>query len=335
MKKAIALLLALALVGGAVFAEGLEISGYVNAGMEITSNSDATTYNLFTDDWGGDSTFAYMDVSYTNEMSGASVTFIGDTNAAAGVYVDTAYGWVSPMAGLKLIGGNWYGGAFDGVDDDSNDYFSSEGAFATYSVSGFTAGAGQVLTDSAKKNPDYVFGAAYAIDGMLKIRSSFRTVSDELNKMAISASYTGTPDLLISGGYLAENMLEAPVIDDDLGLIADSDVVNNWIDATVKYTMGDLYAQAVMYYYLAQEWFYVAPRVGYSVNEALSVYGQVKYESEGAGATNTDFGYNPSTVVLRAFASYKIDDNAKMYGQVEYDTDLEQTNFYLNYVWSF
>ncbi|MDX9958552.1 MAG: hypothetical protein RBT68_08940 [Spirochaetia bacterium] len=333
MKKAIALLLALALVGGAVFAEGLEISGYVNAGMMIQSDADATTYKLYADDWGGDSTFGYMDVSYSNEMSGASVTFIGDSNGA--VTVDTAYGWVSPMAGLKLIGGNWSGGAFDGVDDDSNDYFGAEGVFATYSVSGFTAGAGQVLTDSAKKNPDYVFGAAYAIDGMLKIRSSFRTVSDELNKMAISASYTGTPDLLISGGYLAENMLEAPVIDDDLGPIADSDVVNNWIDATVKYTMGDLYAQAIMYYYLAQEWFYVAPRVGYSVNEALSVYGQVKYESEGAGDTDTDFGYNPSTVVLRGYASYKIDDNAQMFGQVEYDTDAEATTFFLNYLWSF
>jgi hypothetical protein len=326
MKKAIALLLALALVGGAVFAEGLEISGYVNAGMEITSNSDATTYNLFTDDWGGDYTFAYMDVSYSSETSGASVTFIGssDGTGVTSVDVDTAYGWVSPMAGLKLIAGNWSGGAFDGVDDDSNDYFSAEGVFATYSVSGFTAGAGQVLAtttaDVGDENPDYVFGAAYAIDGMLKLRSSFRTDETELNKMAISASYTGTPNLLISGGYLAEDMIEATTF----GL-------NNWIDATVKYTMGDLYAQAVMYYYLAKEWFYVAPRVGYSVNEALSVYGQVKYESEGevAGALN------PSTVVLRAFASYKIDDNAKMYGQVEYDTDLEQTNFYLNYVWSF
>ena len=263
MKKAIALLLALALVGGAVFAEGLEISGYVNAGMKITSDADATTYKLYADDWGGDATFGYMDVSYTNEMSGASVTFIGDTNDAAGVTVDTAYGWVSPMAGLKLIGGNWYGGAFDGVDDDSNDYFTAEGAFATYSVSGFTAGAGQVLTDSAKKNPDYVFGAAYAIDGMLKLRSSFRTVSDELNKMAISASYTGVPNLVISGGYLAENMIEVLQLNAaKTAFLIDSDVVNNWIDATVKYTMGDLYAQGVMYYFLAKEYFQVAPRVG-------------------------------------------------------------------------
>jgi hypothetical protein len=318
MKKAIALLLALALVGGAVFAEGLEISGYVNAGMKMTSNSTATTFKLYSDDWGGDTTFAYMDVSYTGDMSGASVTFIGDSNGTVGV--DTAYGWVSPMAGLKLIGGNWYGGAFDGVDDDSNDYFSSEGISATYSISGFTAGVGQVLTTVNVEKPDYVFGAAYAIDGMLKLRASVRTAETDLNKMAISASYTGVPNLTLSAGYLAEDMIEATVF----GL-------NNWVDATAKYTMDKINAQVVMYYFLAKEYFQVAPRVGYMVNDKMTVYGQVKYESEGEVAG----GLNPTTIVPRLNVGYKIDAMSKMYAQFEYDTDLETTTFFLNYVWSF
>ena len=71
------------------------------------------------------------------------------------------------------------------------------------------------------------------------------------------------------------------------------------------------------------------------MNEKLSVYGQVQYESECVGDTAADFGFNPSTVLLRGYASYKIDDNAKMFGQVQYDTDLEQTTFFLNYLWSF
>jgi hypothetical protein len=326
MKKAIVLLLALTVIGGAVFAEdaALAVSGYVTSGIKVVNNSAGTTFGVYSDNWGTAETTAYIDASYTGEMAGFDVALLGNSN---GFDLDTAYGWISPFAGLKLIAGNYYGGAFDGVDDDSNDYFANEGVFATYSVAGLTAGAGVAPDLVANGHPDFVFGAAYMMEDMFKFRFSAQTVSNELDAMSASVSVLAVPGLTLSAGYLATNMTEAELIATTFA----GDIMLNWMDVTVGYAISDkLSAKVVGYYYLAKEFLWVGPRVTYKVSDALTVYGQVGYETEGEVVNYT----NAATILPRVQLAY-VAGAGKLVAQVDYDTDAEQTTAMLYYVFSF
>ena len=119
--------------------------------------------------------------------------------------MDDAYAYGMPVAGLKIFAGVSYSDVFDGVDDDSNDYFNSKGASATYSISGLTLGAGLTATTTYAPVADtgYVLGAAYDLEKMLKVRFNASSAGSDLNKMSISAAYTGIENLMISGGYLS------------------------------------------------------------------------------------------------------------------------------------
>lgn len=337
MKKAIVLLLALAVLGGAVFAQdaALAISGYVTSGVRIVNTDAGTTFQIYSDDWVDAGTTAYIDASYTGEMAGFDVTIAGSTgydngigfDTGATVEIDTAYGWISPVAGLKLIAGNWYGGAFDGVDDDSNDYFANDGVFATYSVAGLTAGAGIAPDVIANGHPDFVFGAAYMMEDMFKFRFSAQTASNELDAMSASVSVLAVPGLTLSAGYLATNMTEAELSSTTFT----GDIMLNWMDATVGYAISDnLSAKVVGYYYLAKEYLSVAPRVTYKVSDSLTVYGQVGYETEGKVVNYT----NAATVLPRVQLAYT-SDAGKLVAQVDYDTEAEKTTGMLYYVFSF
>jgi len=337
MKKAIVLLLVLAVLGGTVFAQdaALAISGYVTSGIKIVNADDTTTFGIYSDDWGDNGTTAYVDVSYTGEKAGFDVTFAGTSGYAAAsdwdtgysVNLDTAYGWISPVTGLKLIAGNAYGGAFDGVDDDSNDYFTNDGVFATYSIAGFTAGAGIAPDVVANGHPDFVAGVAYTMDDMFKFRFSAQTASNELDAMSASVSVLAVPGLTLSAGYLATNMTEADLSSTPLF----ADITLNWLDATVGYAISDaLSAKVVAYYHLAKEYLTVAPRVTYKVSDALTVYGQVGYETEGEVANYL----NPATILPRVQLAYTA-DVGKIVAQIDYDTEAEKTTGMLYFVYSF
>jgi len=318
MKKAIVLLLVLAVLGGAVFAEdaALAISGYVSTGIKVVSNADATTYQIYSDDWASNATTGYIDVSYTGETAGFDVTVAASSNGD-GVVLDTGYGWISPVAGLKLIAGNTYGSTFDGVDDISADKFSyKEGVFATYAISGFTAGVGvNVPNASATEDPNYLFGAAYMLDGMFKARFSAQTAASDIDAMAASVSVLAVPNLTLTAGYLSTAIAADAV---------------NVIDATVGYKVNDsLSAQVVFYDYLTAEYMKIAPRVTYMVTPALKVYGQVGVYTEGADA---ETAY--ATIKPRAYMAYTA-GAGKVIVQVEYDTEAEATTAWVNYVFSF
>lgn len=321
MKKALVVLLSL-VAAGALFAADAPTfvtSGYVNSGLKIVNTSDGTTYQSYGDDWGAGGTSATIGVTYTSAMSGFEVVLYGNSDGT--VSLDTGYGWVSPMTGFKLFAGTTYSGAFDGVDDDSNDYFSSNGLSATYAISGLTVGAGIVATTPATSLANdsptgFVLGAAYAMDGMFKFRFSAQTLEDELNKMAASVSVLAVPGLTLSAGYLSESMATTS---------------NDWLDATVGYAISPaLSAKVVVYDYLTKEYLSIAPRVTFVVNPALTVYGQLAYLTEGK-----DAAANYETMKPRVNATYKFDANAKFYGQIEYDTDAEKATVLLQYVFSF
>ena len=325
MKKAIVLLLALTVIGGAVFAQ-VKVNAYLNVGAMFTAGDGYTDVTTYSDDWlGGVGNYGFVNVSYAGDTAGFAFRMNGSSGTGTWVVgVGDAYGWVKPLAGLKVLAGYSYTADFDGVDDDSNDYFDTTGASAIYEIAGVKLGAGAVLNETATNAGNLVAGAAYTND-MFKFRLSAQTSKVELNKIAASVAVTAVPDLFISGGYLAENMTEA-----NLGAGVFSDV-NNWIDATVKYTMGDLYAQAVMYYFLGKEYFTVAPRVGYKLAENVTVYGQLKYESEGEVVN----ALNPATFVPRVNVTYKPDAATTTYVQFEYDTEAEVSKLMLQYVFYF
>lgn len=314
MKKAIVLLLALAVLGGAVFAQDATFAGYVSTGLKIVNNDTGTKTNVYGDDWGADGTSAYLEGTISGEKSGFDVVLFGNTDS--GFAVDTAYGWISPFAGMKIIGGNYYGGAFDGVDDDSNDYFSSEGVFATYSISGFTAGAGVNAAVKAQEDVNYVFGLAYLMDEVVSLRFSAITNDVELEKMSVSASLLAVPGLTVKAGYLADAM---------------STTANNWADLTVGYKISDaLAAQVVAYDYFEKEYLTITPRVTYTASPELAVYGQVAILTEGAAPL-----VNYATIKPRVRLTYTPDAVGKFYVQGEYDTEAEQTTVLLQYVYSF
>jgi hypothetical protein len=80
MKKILALSVALALIGSAVFAEGLTLSGNVKTGLSLTTteNQDGTRFLVESDDvHSGDPTALHMDLngSYVNEEETAGVNF--------------------------------------------------------------------------------------------------------------------------------------------------------------------------------------------------------------------------------------------------------------------
>jgi len=327
MKKAIVLLLALAVLGGVVFAEdpALAFSGYVTTGVKIVSDDTATNFQMYSDDWGDFGTTAYVDTSYTSDVAGFDVTIAGSTgynnginfDGGATVELDTAYGWISPVAGLKLIAGNTYGSTFDGLDDTSADRFAyKEGMFATYSISGFTAGAGiNVPATASTEDLNYLFGAAYAMDGMFKARLSGNTVANDINAISATLSVLAVPNLTLTAGYNSTAMATTAV---------------DFIDATVGYKLTDaLSVQVVAYDYLAAEYFAVKPRVTYMVTPALKVYAQVGIYTEGADAVT-----NYATIKPRAYMAYTA-DVGKFVAQVEYNTEVKTTTALLYYVFSF
>jgi hypothetical protein len=316
MKKAIVLLLALAVIGGAVFAQ-VTVNGYVNAGMMMVNNSAGTTFSTYSDDWtGGAGNVGFVNLSYKGEKSGFQFRLVAYDSATDTIDIGDSWGWVSPVAGLKLLGGLSYGGDFDGVDDDSNDYYDVEGVSAIYSVAGFSVGAGMKLAFAGAEAGDYMFGVAYAQDGLVKVRLNAQTLANELNKMSVSASLLAVPGLTFTAGYLSEGM---------------ATTANSWIDATVGYAITDmLSAQVVAYDYLDLEYFNIAPRVTYKLSDALSVYGQVAVLTEGANAVT-----NYATIKPRVRMTWQADAVSKIYGQFEYDTEAEVAKLMLQYVFYF
>jgi hypothetical protein len=339
MKKLLIALLALTVVGATAFAAdpAIKVSGYVNSGVKFVNAEDAagdkvTTNDAFTDDDGDvAATVGKITVEYSSETSGAVLTYRFSTdldNDEGSVGISTAYGWASPLAGLKLVAGKGYMGSFDGVDDDSNDYFDTEAVSAIYSMSGFTVGAGFNNTPrDASQTMHPIYGAAYALDGVFSARFSAATNAGAFEDYSFSAKYIGVPNLTVSAGYLAENQ--------DTDTVADP--ASAWMDGTVKYVFGDAYAQVVVYNYIDREFFSVAPRVGYKVNDKLSVYAQLAYLTEGKSAA----GSGPAatgdyeTMKPRLNATYAFDANAKANTRFEYNTEKESSTFWFEFVYSF
>jgi hypothetical protein len=329
MKKALVMILSLTIVGAVIAQEqAVKVSGYVNTGLQMVNDgkNDDTKILLYGDDDGSEGVTATVTVEYTGTNVGAKVsgkwnsesveveTVGGDTVAVNNVSLDTAYGWVSPFEGLKAFAGTSYAGYFDGVDDDSNDYFDSKSVSVTYANSGFVVGAG-VNPVQDGKNTNYIIGAAYKMDKLFDVRFSAITAKTEFDKYSISGSLLAVDKLTLTAGFLTE------------GLATDAD---KWMDLTVAYQVMDpLKVQVIAYDYLDKEYFTVTPSVSYKLNDNITLTGEVKYQSEGK-----DEGTNYESILPKAKVSYTL-DKATVNASVEYDTEMEKTKALIDFIYSF
>jgi len=330
MKKSAFAALAIALVGGNAFAEdpAIKVSGYVNQGVKIVTQDDVTTIQNYGLDWDDVGTWATLGAEYTGEKSGFNVVVDVTNNTDAGsVLIDTAYGWMSPVEGFKLFAGTSYSGVFDGVDDDSNDYFSSTGFSAVYTNSGFTVGAGATVDTTASTHSDTVFGVAYALDKVVSARFSALVDGAEgkLDSFSASASFPVVENLTLKAGVLGEGQ-------------ADKTTAMTWLDATVGYKVDALAGQVVTYYTFENEDYNndgkvfllsalsVAPRVTYTVSPEVTVYAQDTFK-----IVDSEF----TTQVIRLQVAYTVDSASSITVRGEYDTDAEKTTAYVDYLYSF
>lgn len=332
MKKFASIALVLAFTGATAFAEdpAIVVEGYVNSGVKIVTNKDGTTIQNYSLDWDDVGTWGTLGATYTGAKSGFTVSvdvstalFDGDGDEASEstAGIDTAYGWLSPVEGLKLFAGNTYSGAFDGLDDDSNDYFDSTGASATYSISGLTLGAGAVYDTTASTHADSVFGAAYALDKVVSARFSALVDGAEgkLAKFSASASFPVVDNLTLKAGVLGEGQ-------------DDETTAKTWLDATVGYKVNALAGQVVTYYTLENEdaailsALTVTPRITYTVSPEVTVYAQDAFK-----LVDSEF----TTQVVRLQGVYKVDAASSITVRGQYDTDAETSTVYVDYLFSF
>ncbi|AEJ20503.1 hypothetical protein [Gracilinema caldarium] len=331
MKKALVMILSLTIVGAVIAQEqAVKVSGYVNTGLKMVNDgkSDDTGILLYGDDDGSNGVTAKITVEYTGTNVGAKVSgkwnsepkyefdvdSDGKDETFNNVSLDTAYGWVSPFEGLKAFAGTSYAGYFDGVDDDSNDYFDSKSVSVTYANSGFVVGAG-VNPVQDTTNTNYIIGAAYKMDKLFDVRFSAITAKTEFDKYSISGSLLAVDKLTLTAGFLTE------------GLATDAD---KWMDLTVAYQVMDpLKVQVIAYDYLDKEYFTVTPSLSYKLNDNVTLSGQVKYQSEGK-----DKVANYESIFPKAKVSYTL-DKATVNASVEYDTEMEKTTALIDFVYSF
>jgi hypothetical protein len=177
MKKALLVLLLLAVAGGLFAQEGLTFSSGVQANYRIRGQEDAYGRGTWTTGSMGTAFYAFIAVDYENAdgTKGGSIELDSGDNllSDSAVYVGTAYGWFTMFDGiLKINGGNWAEGEFN------EGYWAAPlwggGAYGlaayVYPIENLSVGAGimneNIFGASAPMGDMvYWFGAAYEFDG--------------------------------------------------------------------------------------------------------------------------------------------------------------------------
>jgi hypothetical protein len=341
MKKFAFALAAVALTGAMAFAEdaAVKLTGYVDSGAKVVAGKGGASFTNYALDWGDAGTWATLTAKYDGAKSGFKVVVdvttkpqtVSTTTLGAYVVPDTAYAYLVPVTGLNLIGGKGYTGVFDGIDDESDDAFSSTGLSAVYSISGVTFGAGAALNSDASSDTsaDTVLGLAYTLEKVADFRASLQLVgADGLpGSYAVSASFVGVPNLTLTAGTFGYGVGHAS-----------TQKIN--ADLTVGYAQDALFGQVVGYYLAANDkfvattddtWtgknaFNFAPRIGYKLTPDVKVYVQDNFKF-------VDSAY--TTQVLRLNVGYSADALGSITARGEYDVKAETTTVYLDYLVTF
>jgi len=350
MKRIALSIAALALTGAMAFADdaapAVKLSGYFNGGIKAESvDSGDWAVTSYADDYGAAGIWGKATASVSADKWGATVTLKGsDKNVATSGYadngdpvmssgyvlLDTAKVWATPFAGATFFAGSGYNDAFDGLDDQSNDYFwSTNGYAATYATNGLTLGA-QVGADQSTLG----FGAAYALDKTFAVRASAQTTTaHELNKFQVSGSVSAIEKLSLSAGFVEEGI---------------ADTANKWFDASIGYALTPEFSVGFTAYDFLDEvtntdhtttptYLKFNPNATYALTKELSLNASYTYYTDGQkpvdfdAATNANFG---SENEIKVKATYALGAGS-LIGWVDYKTEAKDLVLYTQYILSF
>lgn len=202
MKKVALSLLGFALVGALAFGQDApvaKINGYVNSGLVIVNNTDGTTFQQY----GNDAGVAGYRSKLTGSIAGSNYGITSTIEVNNGVAtVDPAYGWVSPIEGLKLEAGTTNSNPLGELDDNGKGYFGAAGVAVDYTNSGFTVGAVANPGSAATKAFPFILGARYALPNVATVNVTLgNDTASQLNSLYATASLTAVPGLTLTAGY--------------------------------------------------------------------------------------------------------------------------------------
>ena len=207
MKKAIALLLALALVGGAVFAQELKFSGYLDTGVAVFDDgTNDPTIGLWGDDSGTTSRFN-LQAAYTNENVGATARLRMQNDLADGsagnLFVNRAFAWATMLDGkVKTVVGKLGDYTWSSFGNDIGNFDTKTGLqvqvmpMAGLNVGFFLHAAGVATQLVEDAFGDLAIGASYTMEGLGSFRAGYNMSPVADSAMAyFSASISAVENL--------------------------------------------------------------------------------------------------------------------------------------------
>jgi hypothetical protein len=339
MKKAIALLLALALVGGAVFAQELKFSGYLDTGVAVfVANADADpVLGLWGDDSGQNTRFN-LQAAVTNGNVGATARLraqgnVGKTDATATstnatVFVNRAFAWATMLDGkVKTVAGKLGDYTWSSFGNDIGNFDTLTGfQVQVMPIAGLNAGfflpassetAGRVLVEDAFK--DIALGASYTMDGIGSFRAGYNMSPVADSGMAyFSAKITAVENLVV-------------VVDVKLDKIGDDVGGSTYLFQEIDYTMDALNVGIDL-----EQTLYASDAV-----EMKLMFGPYVEYDMGTFVPGFVFQYTMqddlSGMYLNPYVKYNVGPKAviELGGKINSGDFSEASRYYLAYTWSF
>jgi hypothetical protein len=318
MKRFALTLAALALTGAMAFADDMapvaKVSGYVNSGIKVTKTDTADpVYTSYANDYGAAGTWGKVSVSVDAANYGAKAT--AQASDAAAASIADAFVWYSPMAGLVVDAGTTYNKvSFDGVDDNSPDYFWANGFGATYSMSGISVGA-RVAPATGTANVG--FGAAYELPKVATVHFSGNMNGQNFANFTVTGSVSAIEKLSLSAGYDSEGI---------------DKTVANQADVSVSYAITDAFSAGVIAYdKLTASYFTVEPNVSYVVAPGVTASAYYKLYTDKQTAADKSVGSDNEIQAKVALAA----GSGTLAAWVQYNTAPKTTVLEADYVISF
>lgn len=298
MKRFALSLMALALTGAMAFAQDApvaKVSGYVDSGLKIVNTSAGNTLQAYANDAGVAGYRAKVTGSIAGSNYGVTATFEKDATAAT--TIDGAYGWLSPMEGLKLEAGTTNSNPLGELDDNGKGYFGAAGAAAEFSTGGLTVGALLSPGVVASGALPYIIGARYALDKVVTVNlTAGNEGMSALNSLYATASVTAVTGLTLTAGYNSSSM---------------ATTASSFIDVKAGYAITDALSAGVVVYDYTTGTSYLTykPYVSYALGGGLSTSAYLK------GDTMSNPNYE-----VQGELDYVL-GGAKIASQVMYDTN--------------
>lgn len=340
MKKAIALLLALALVGGAVFAQELKFSGYLDTGIAIFDDgTNDPTLGLWGDDSGTTTRFN-LQAAYTNNNVGATARLrmqnidTGTPSSAAAadhhstVFINRAFAWATVLDGkVKTVVGKLGDYTWASFGNDIGTFDTQTGLqvqimpmaglnFGFFLPADGTA-ADRLLVEDAFKNID--FGGSYSMDGIGSFRAGFNmSPLDDSNMAYVSAKITAVENLVI-------------LVDAQMDKIGNDVTGSTYLFQEIDYTMDALNVGIDLEQTLYAD----------DTKEVKLMFGPYVSYDMGTFVPGFVFQYTMqddlSGMYLNPYVKYNVGPKAviELGGKINSGDFSEASRYYLAYTWSF